>query len=149
MSWSSGQRRVRHAPDFFVRLGDGSGVVIDVREDGRVEPDDAAKFEASAQACASVGWGYRRVGGLPPVLAANLRWLSGYRHPRCHDPLLAAKLLEVFAGGRPLLEGVRPIGDPIAVFPVVFQLLWRSQLLTDLTAPLGPGAAVRVAGGSR
>jgi hypothetical protein len=86
---------------------------------------------------------------LPPVLAANLRWLSGYRHPRCHDRVLAAKLLDEFAGCRPLLEGARQIGDPIMVLPVVFNLLWRSQLLADLTAPLGPGTAVRVAGGSR
>jgi hypothetical protein len=107
LSWSLGQRRVRHAPDFFVRLSDGSGVVIDVRADGRIEPGDAAKFEAADQACASVGWGYRRVGELPPVLAANLRWLSGYRHRRCHDRVLAAMLLAVFAGCSPLLEGAR------------------------------------------
>jgi hypothetical protein len=147
LSWSLGQRRVRHAPDFFVRLSDGSGVVIDVRADGRIEPGDAAKFEAADQACASVGWGYRRVGDLPPVLAANLRWLAGYRHRRCHDRVLAARLLTVFAGCSPLLEGARRVGDPIGVLPVVFHLLWRGLLLADLTVPLGPGTVVRVAGG--
>jgi hypothetical protein len=29
-----------------------------------------------------VGWAYDRVGELPAVRAANLRWLAGYRHPR-------------------------------------------------------------------
>jgi hypothetical protein len=132
-----------------VHLSDGSGVVIDVRQDGRIEPADAAKFEASAQACASVGWEYRRVGGLPPVRAANLRWLSGYRHPRCHNRLLAARLLEVFADRGPLLEGARQVGDPIVVLPVVFHMLWCRRLLAEVKALLGPGTAVRVASGSR
>lgn len=148
LSWSVGERRVRHAPDFFVRLSDGSGVVLDVRPDDRIEADDAAKFAASAQACASVGWGYRRVGGLPAVLAANLRWLSGYRHPRCHHPVLAAALLEMFTGRASLMTGAAGAGDPIAVLPVLFHLLWRGQLLADLTAPLGPDIEVRTANGS-
>lgn len=149
LSWSAGQRRVRHAPDFFVRFRDGSASVVDVRADDRIEPEDAAKFAASAQACASVGWGYQRVGGLPPPLAANLRWLSGYRHPRCHDPVRAAALLETFAAGSPLMTGAVGVGDPVAVLPVLFHLLWRGRLLADLTAPLGVDTEVRTADGSR
>jgi hypothetical protein len=145
LSWSAGQGRVRHAPDFFVRFSDGSGAVIDVRSDDRIEPDDAAKFAASTQACASVGWGYRRVGELPPPLAANLRWLSGYRHPRCHDSVLAAALLETFAGRASLMTGAAGVGDPIAVLPVLFHLLWRGRLLANLTAPLGSDTEVRTA----
>jgi hypothetical protein len=148
LSWSDGRRWVRHAPDFFVRLSDGTGVVIDVRPDDRIKPDDAAKFEATARACASVGWKYRRVGGLPPVLAANLRWLSGYRHPRCDDPILAARLLEAFARRAALMVGAALVGDSIAVLPVLFHLLWRARLLTDLTEPLGPGSEVHAADGS-
>jgi hypothetical protein len=148
LSWSVGNRRVRHAPDFFVRFSDGSVAVVDVRPDDRIEPDDAAKFAASAQACASVGWGYRRLGGLPPLLAANMRWLSGYRHPRCHDLVLTAALLETFAGRSPLMPGAAMVGDPIAVLPVLFHLLWRGRLLADLTAPLGSDTEVRTADGS-
>lgn len=147
LSWSAGQRRVRHAPDFFVRLSNGSGVVVDVRPDDRIEPDDAAKFAASAQACATVGWEYRRVGGLPPALAANLRWLSGYRHPRCLDPLLAAAMLETFADGALLMTGAVGAGDPIAALPVLFHLIWSGRLLADLTATLGPETEVRTLAG--
>ncbi|KUL25793.1 hypothetical protein [Actinoplanes awajinensis] len=49
-----------------MRFRDGSAAVVDVRPDDRIEPEDAAKFAASTQACASVGWdtrgwaGYRR-----------------------------------------------------------------------------------------
>ena len=46
----------RHAPDFFARLADGTGVVIDVRADDRIGPDDAEAFAATARACAAVGW---------------------------------------------------------------------------------------------
>jgi hypothetical protein len=33
-------------------LADGTGVVIDVRADGRIEPQDAEAFEVLPQACA-------------------------------------------------------------------------------------------------
>jgi len=88
------------------------------------------------------------VGGLPPVLAANLRWLSGYRHPRCHDSVLTALLLKTFTGRARLMTGAAGAGDPIAVLPVLFHLLWRGRLLADLTVPLGPGTEVRTADGS-
>jgi hypothetical protein len=128
-------------------LPDGTAVLIDVRADDQITPDDAAVFAATARACASVGWNYRRVGALDPVLAANLRWLSGYRHRRCLDPAgaaeRAAELQQVFAQPTALLDGALAVGDPIAVLPVLFHLLWRGQLATDLTAaPLGPGSPV-------
>lgn len=75
-------RAVRHAPDYFARRRDGSGMVIDVRPDGRIRERDAAAFAATAQWCAEVGWAYQRVGELDPIRAGNLRWLAGYRHPR-------------------------------------------------------------------
>jgi hypothetical protein len=45
----------RHVPDFFVRLTDGTGVVLDVRPAARVKPADAAVFVATGRACALVG----------------------------------------------------------------------------------------------
>jgi hypothetical protein len=38
--WSAGGRVRRHAPDFFARLTDGRGVVVDVRADDRIAPED-------------------------------------------------------------------------------------------------------------
>ncbi|MET9965057.1 TnsA-like heteromeric transposase endonuclease subunit [Streptomyces sp. NPDC006356] len=111
-----------------------------------VEPGDAVKFEVTAAACGRVGWGFERVGVLDPVLAANLRWLSGYRHPRVrwqrscgrHSPR-----------PRGLLAGVGAVGDPIAVLPVLFHLLWCRDLAVDLEAGLlsaatlvGPAPAI-------
>ena len=38
----------RHAPGFFVRRADGTGVLIDVRPDERVSAADSAVFAAMA-----------------------------------------------------------------------------------------------------
>ncbi|MEU6609012.1 TnsA-like heteromeric transposase endonuclease subunit [Streptomyces shenzhenensis] len=137
LSWTSTDgKRVRHTPDFFVRRADGTGLVVDVRPDERIEPDDAAKFAVTAAACRAVGWDFQRVGTPEAVLMANVRWLGGYRHPQVHRPEVAARLVEVFADGGGLLAGVRRVGDQIAVLPVLFHLLWRRFLAVDLEAEL-------------
>jgi hypothetical protein len=144
LNWWAGERRRRHAPDFFVRLVSGDAVVVDVRPDDRIEPVDAAAFAATDQACAAVGWQYRRVGLLDAVLAANLRWLAGYRHNRCWHADRVKVLREVFAEPRGLMAGVEMVGDPVAILPVVFHMLWARELHADLTvAVLGPGSRVR------
>lgn len=104
-------------------------------------------FAATGEICVSVGWDYERVGELDAVRAANLRWLSGYRHPRCARPGPMAALREVFAQPKPLLAGARETGDPIAVLPVLFAMLWRGELGCELDkAVLGPSSIVWAAG---
>ncbi|MGB6163351.1 MAG: TnsA-like heteromeric transposase endonuclease subunit [Pseudonocardiaceae bacterium] len=148
--WSSGGKARGHAPDFFVRLVDGVGVVVDVRADERIAPEDAEAFEVTAAACESVGWGYRRVGALDPVLAANMRWLAGYRHLRCLREEHRARLLQVFARPMPLLAGMKAVGDRIAVLPSVFHLVWTGVLAVDLaSAALNGASVVSVRGGGR
>jgi hypothetical protein len=143
LSWSAKQ----HVPDYFLRLRDGGAVVVDVRPDSRIDAEDQATFDRTAALCDSVGWQYRRLGDMSPVHAANLRWLSGYRHPRCRRPGLVAQFAEVFASARPLGEGVGEVGDPIAVLPTLFHLLWCQDLVIDLeTVLLGPDTII---GGER
>ncbi len=145
LHWTDAElgRPVRHAPDYFGRRADGTGMLIDVRADERVGERDAAVFAATAQVCAEVGWEYQRAGELGPVRAANLRWLSGYRHPRFAQPGLAARLGEVFTEPGPLVGGVSAVGDPVAVLPVLFGMLWRGELAADLEGGL-LGAATLV-----
>ena len=111
-------------------------MVLDVRPDNRIAPEDAAKFAATAAACARVGWDFERVGVLGPVLAANLRWLSGYRHPRVRNEPVAEALRAVFAESQGLLTGAREVGDPIATLPVHYHLLWCHELAVDLEGRL-------------
>lgn len=145
--WTDGEgRRVSHAPDFFARRSDGSAVVVDCRPVDRRPPADVVKFDATAAACASLGWEYRLVGGLDAIRSANLRWLAGYRHPRYRLAGTAAGLADVFRASTPLIAGAELVGDPVAVLPVLFHLLWCQDLLVDLSVPLHAGSRVHIAG---
>jgi hypothetical protein len=144
LSWQDEDGRSRrHAPDFFARRADGTGVVIDVRPDDRIPPGDAEVFRVTALACAQAGWEFRRAGTIDPVLRANVRWLSRYRHQRCRREPEAARLLEAFSAGQPLLAGAAQVGDPIAVLPVAYHLLWRRELSCDLSDLLSGATMAR------
>lgn len=65
---------------------------------------------------------------------ANVRWLAGYRHPRCWHAGRANALRETFSRPAGLMDGVRAVGDPIAVLPVLFHLMWLGLLTADLTS---------------
>jgi hypothetical protein len=150
LRWHDGRRRRRHAPDFFARLADGTGVVVDVRADDRIEVKDAEAFAATEQACAEVGWRFRRVGSLDPVFAANVRWLAGYRHPRCYRSAIAAQLLEVFSQPCGVFDGADAVGPRLGMLPVLYHLMWLQMLVTDLHAgSLGPASVLVTAGGAR
>ena len=145
LHWTDASGRgLRHAPDYFARRADGTGVVIDVRPDQRIGDRDAMVFAATARFCAQVGWEYERAGELDPVHAANLRWRAGYRHPRYAQSPLTERLRAVFAAPAPLLAGADAAGDPVAVLPVLFGMLWRGELAADLdTCQLAPSMLVR------
>lgn len=144
--WTNEQGKPRsHAPDYFVRRADGSAVVIDCRPEDRRKPRDLAVFDTTRRACELVGWEYRLVGFPDPVRAGNLRWLAGYRHARHLLADVAEALGQVFVEPLGLLAGAEAVGDPIAVLPVLFHLLWRQDLSADLSVPLCPASIVRSA----
>jgi hypothetical protein len=58
---------------------------------------------------------------------------------------LAEALRVVFEQPAPLMAGAEAVGGPIAVLPVLFHLLWRQDLVTDLSVPLHPCASVTTA----
>jgi len=133
---ASGRGR-SHAPDFFARAADGSGLVLDCRPVDRVEARSAESFEAMRRACEQVGWSYRLAGELDATRVANLRWLAGYRHPRHGEPAgVAEAVAAAFAAPAPLVGQAASVGDPIGVLPVVFHLLWCGRLTADLSVRL-------------
>jgi hypothetical protein len=142
MSWADGGKVRRHCPDYFARLADGSAVVVDVRPDERIRPEDARVFAATAGACAEVGWQYRRVGEVDPVLLANVRWLAGYRHRRCLNETHASRLRAILTVPVALAEAVDAVGDRLAVLPTLYHLMW-SGVSADLgSAPLTAASAL-------
>lgn len=112
-------------------------MVVDCRPAERIDARSAVAFTAMGQACAEVGWQYRLVGEIDPVRVTNLRWLAGYRHRRCNgEPGVSAAVCSAFWSPAPLVAQAATVGDPIAVLPVVFHLLWQGLLVADLSRPL-------------
>ncbi len=147
LHWEGARGRRRHAPDYFARRADGTGLVIDVRSDDRIEDSDAEAFEMTAQACTQLGWEFRRAGEIDPVLNGNMRWLARYRHPRCASRAeIVLRLRPAFEEPMPLLVGAEAVGDRILVLPALFHLMWRQELVADLARErLGPATLVRTA----
>jgi hypothetical protein len=136
LEWTDSSRRRSHVPDFFARRDDGSGEVVDCRPENRIKPADRDVFDATAGFCDAVGWGFRLVHGHEPVWLGNVRWLAGYRMSRCCRRPWDALLLAQFAEPGALIAGARAVGDPIAVLPTLYHLLWIGRLHTDLSVRL-------------
>jgi hypothetical protein len=142
LSWDDGARGRRHAPDYFARLVDGSGLVIDCRPEGRIKPLDAAAFAATERACAEVGWRYELAHEPEPVCMANIRWLAGYRHRRCRNDLIALEALRLAADPHRVEDLAQRLGDPLETLPVIFHLLWSHELETNLSWLLNENSIV-------
>ncbi|MGW6062622.1 TnsA-like heteromeric transposase endonuclease subunit [Streptomyces sp. NPDC055189] len=150
--WREDDGRVRSwVPQVFARYADGSGLLADCPAGGGGGGVRAQQARSVLEAvCGWVGWRYRCLAPPDAVVAGNVAWLAGYRHPRYRgaDGLEEA-VLEVYAQPRPLLEGVAGVGDPLQVLPVVYHALWAGRLETVLDVPLHERVVVRrgVAGG--
>lgn len=147
LMWSDEASRRRHAPDFFARRRDGSGLVVDCRPADRITDRDAIAFAATKLACQVVDWEYRLIGGFDRVWLTNLQWLAGYRQHRYRVDQHVKPLQEAFAKPRSLMEGAATVGDPIAVLPVLYHLLWAQELVVDLSVRLEGASEVSRCGG--
>jgi hypothetical protein len=78
-------------------------------------------------------------------MTTNVRWLAGYRHPRCAPRDLQHAAESLVATPMPLMEIAALIGDPLASLPVIYHLLWRGRLRTDLTVTLSATSPVTAA----
>lgn len=137
--WHDEQRRARSwTPQLFARRTDGTALLADCPSHNGAGGERAlAAAMMMERACEQVGWSYQRLEPLDAVLAANLRWLAGYRHPRNQiRPDLTAAVLAAFARPRPLIDGVQAVGDPIEVLPAAFHALWHGHLSVPLERPL-------------
>ncbi|GCB45972.1 TnsA-like heteromeric transposase endonuclease subunit [Streptomyces sp. NL15-2K] len=133
---SDAGKGISHAPDYFARRENGTGVVVDCRPANRRKPRDVMKFETTQAACAQVGWEFLLVGAPDAIVVRNVRWLAGYRHPRHRLEPVASELLTAFAEPQPVMGGASAVGDPIRVLPVLFHLLWSHELTADVSVPL-------------
>ncbi len=142
---TTGQRN--HVPDFFVRLRNGDGRLVDVRHPDRVAKG-AAQFALTRAVCNEIGWQYEVFTGLPCERSHNLRWLAGYRQDRyAPDDGAAVAIRECFSTPVALQSGLRrasaSMGLPLNVLTAnVLHLVWRQQLSFDLGTPLSMNSEV-------
>lgn len=137
--WRDRRGRERSwVPQLFVRYADGTGMLADCPSHAGAGGERAATAATVlAEACAQVGFVYRRLERPDEMVEANVKWLAGYRHPRHRGRTgLLDRVIEAFTQPRPLIEGVTVAGDPIEVLPVAFHALWAGLLAAPLEVPL-------------
>ncbi|WP_051831291.1 hypothetical protein [Streptomyces violens] len=102
------------------------------------------KFSATETMCQEMGggWSFALVHEPDPVEMANVRRLSGYRHPRNRVGDVAKRLMGAFNDPRLLMDGAEAVGDPLSVLPTLYHLLWCGDLCLGLSAPLGDGSVI-------
>ena len=59
--------------------------------------------------------------------------------------LYTSSLISEFAALAPLVDGAEAAGDPIAVLPALYHLLWQQELAADLSVQLHPATIVALA----
>lgn len=137
-----------HVPDFFIRLADGSGCVVDVRPAARIDTRAEEQFTRSRAEAGRAGWDYRIFSGLKQPTLATLTFLACYRFDRCRPaPGLADRLVAWFAQPTPLGRGAAALaaseGMPSSeVLVGLYSLLWHQRLRLDFSQPLDLGSDV-------
>ncbi|MHC0433432.1 TnsA-like heteromeric transposase endonuclease subunit [Streptomyces sp. O3] len=142
--WRESERTVAHAPQLAAR-GAGGHVLVDCPGPGGLSRRLACKADVLRRCAEEVGWQYRVAPSADPVVVGNVRWLSGYRHPRCAGGVRPGALVEAFAYPRPLAEGAAVLGDVIQTLPAVYHDLWSGGLTASLDRPLTAGTLVAAA----
>ncbi|SJN10396.1 hypothetical protein FM113_09025 [Leucobacter sp. 7(1)] len=133
IDWRNPRRS--HAPDYFVRRDDGSALLVDVREQSRIKPPDAAKFELTRRLAAALGWDYLVFDSLPGATQDNLRFLLRYRDPIWMDGIDLTTLPS--SGSMSLAALVRTLGDAThSARGAAYALIWLNRARADLSRPL-------------
>ncbi|MHC6593718.1 TnsA-like heteromeric transposase endonuclease subunit [Arthrobacter sp. C152] len=120
--WPNGTDGGRgHVPDFFVRLRDGGGRVVDVRHRDHLEAG-SRQFTLTRALCDEAGWDYEVFSGIPEPRSSNLRWLSGYRFQR-YAPAgtVVPVILEAIGSGVSVSAAVRRASRMLVLEPSVVQ----------------------------
>lgn len=142
-----GERTRRHVPDVLLGHADGAVTVVDVKALSRLDdPAVAAQFAWTKRVCDRLGFRFEVWSGADPVLLENVRFLAGYRRPALITQEFQPLVLKAAASPCTVADLERGLADRarrIVVRPVVLHLLWRSQLIADLTRPLGGDTIVR------
>lgn len=131
IAWPRAGRK--HAPDFFVRLADCTGFVVDVRPLERIDDRAREQFDRTARFCQAAGLRYGVYSPESLARDANLRFLMRYRDPKWRDPRALASLPRGAHLVGDLVDHLSELETPAAA---VYHLIWAGELIVDLGAPL-------------
>jgi hypothetical protein len=143
-------RPASHVPDLLVWRA-GTPELCDVKSEERLEdPVFLAQVEATGRACAEAGIGYRVLSEPDRQLLANVRWLAGFREPPADpDGERARMLAELIDGASTICGLLAGAIEPALARPVLMHLLWRGEVMVDVTEPIRECSRVwKPAGGS-
>lgn len=137
-----------HVPDYIVQCRKLPQCLIDVKPAERASrPKTKKVFDATRDACATVGWNYEVVTEYDPVFFSNVEWLSGFRRPPPMIEEVAPAVAEAVCGsvGRSfgdLVRLLRPRLPETLMRPAVLHLMWTQALCADLSMPLSEETVV-------
>ncbi|MFJ9765553.1 hypothetical protein ACIRUY_17225 [Streptomyces erythrochromogenes] len=121
-------------PDFFARLRSGEGCLVVCLSDAQQVQGGTwqERMRLLQTAAGETGWQLRVVSGAHPVVEANRRRLSRYRHARWADERTTRILHEVFARPLPFAEGIASSGLPrLEAAGRAHHLIWTQELVID------------------
>lgn len=136
----------RHIPDYFVRLRNGDGVVVDVRPSDRLNERTVRAFQLTEKLCQQVGWRFRHYDAPSSELVANLKLIRGYASFPTVDDDVVRDLLRTAQVPVTLAELERHsstlgVGTGI-IRGTLLALLWHRRLRADLSE--SPGSNTKV-----
>ncbi|MFL0239387.1 TnsA-like heteromeric transposase endonuclease subunit [Mycobacterium sp. SMC-17] len=136
----------KHIPDYLL-ITDTGPVVVDVKPAHRLaDPKVAFTFEWTRGLVEARGWRYEVATEPVAVELANVRFLAGYRREWLFRSELLAQLREKNLDGASLAEALQCLpGEPLShVKSAVLHLLWRQELVIDVTMPLSGRTQLRL-----
>ncbi|MDX3852952.1 MULTISPECIES: TnsA-like heteromeric transposase endonuclease subunit [unclassified Streptomyces] len=136
----------KHIPDYLLISEDGP-VVVDVKPRHRVaKPEVAFTFDWTRRLLETRGWRYVVWSEPASAELENLRFLAGYRRDWLFDGLLLDELRAMGLDRRTLgeLDDALAGREPEEVRAGVLHLLWRGELVTDLSTPLSGHHVLKV-----
>lgn len=135
----------KHVPDFLLVTNTGP-VVVDVKPARRLaDPEVAFTFEWTRELVEAKGWRYEVA--TEPIAAElqNVRFLSGYRRNWLFRSELLTRVRGKDLDGLTLADALKCLPDePVQhVKSSLLHLVWRQELLIDLSAPLSGRTELR------
>jgi hypothetical protein len=141
MEGLDGGVRRRHVPDFLVRRRDGRLCLVDVKPAARLLNETVqASLGWTRRVVEEEGWEYRVCSEPDVIVAANVRFLAGYRREEQFRREVVAAARKALTEPCCFDEAVDVVAacaiDRAAARSLVLHLLWLGWLTTDLSRSL-------------